>query len=265
MKYQMRYSTVKAFAIFHASCSLIPTLFVPPAWLKAWERAVLGRLGFTEALEMFRCLCYLACIESRAELTPPPRPHLVAPRAVLHSHGPRCPRALLHKAQHSGWYGPHLPLQALLHSLPPSCWTALPTCSPHCRAPQGIYSPFLQQCHVRKAAKAFVAKMPCKQRGGFTPPHTPKLLWCCFFKWPPGTLCEQDTHRRAGSCPSGAVLQPEPPSMLSTRAPAASRPRQGVPGKFAPIRAPMSGMLSGKHCRETISTALSLQGIPCWL
>lgn len=44
---------------------------------------------------------------------------LLAPQAVFHSHGPHLSSgAFLHKAHHSEWYGPHLPLEALLHSLP---------------------------------------------------------------------------------------------------------------------------------------------------
>lgn len=129
MKCQMRCSIVKAFAISHASCSLIPTLFVPPAWLKACERAVLGRLGFTEALEMFRCLCYLPCIESRAELTPPPRPHLVDPRLYSTARSPLSSGIVAQSpALRVVWAPPSLGGTAAFPA--PSLWTALPTCSP---------------------------------------------------------------------------------------------------------------------------------------
>lgn len=167
---------MKAFAISHASCSLIPSLFVPPARLKNLRESNPG-----EALEMFRYSCYLPCIESRAELTPPPRPHLAGTTGCTPQHGPHLSSgAFLHKAHHSGWYGPHLPLEALMHSLPAfqslPARSPFPTYSPDCPCPQDIHGNFLQQCHVRKVSKAFEAKMPGKQRGKFTPPHTPRLL-----------------------------------------------------------------------------------------
>lgn len=157
------------------------------------------------------------------------------PQAVLHSQVPTVLGLCCTKPSTQGGMGPTFPWR---HCCIPC---SLPVDSPsHLLptelAPQDIYSRFLQQWHVRKAATAFVAIMPCKQRGRFTPPHTPKLLWCWFFKWPPGTLCEQDTHRRAGSSPMGAALQPEPPLTLSTRAPAGFQAKAGCPWEICPYK-----------------------------
>lgn len=106
---------------------------------------------------------------------------LLAPQVVPHSYAPHpSSRALLHKAHHPGWYGPHLPLEALLHSpaFPPSP-SLLDSPSPGAHqfiSPQDIYSNFLQECHVRKAFKAFVTQMPGKQGCKPTLHHHSKAL-----------------------------------------------------------------------------------------
>lgn len=247
----MRWSIVKAFAISHAFCSLISALFLPPAQLKTWENLSLERLGFTEALEMLRYICYLPCIETRVDTTQasPSWQHRLCSTAMA----PTSP--LGHsciKPTTQGGMGPTfpwrhccipcLPSQALPARLP------FPTYPPDCLGPQDIYNNFLQECHVRKASKAFAVKMPCKQRGEFTPPRTPKLLWCWFFL--------MVTSHTLGT----GQLVPAPIGLQSfnlilhnaeySEPQLASRPSQGVPGRFACRRAPVSGMLSGKHCVE---------------
>lgn len=135
MKYQRKLSGVKVFAASHTSGSLIHPIDVP-GMAQNRERTLLEMLGFTEELVAFAHASSLPCLESRAVAHQRTKqrglqhPGLtsLAPQAVLHSYGPHpSSRALLHKAHHPGWYGPHLPLEALSHSPAfPPCWRALP-------------------------------------------------------------------------------------------------------------------------------------------